>query len=891
MNLSTPPHPSLILTRHRLLSLAHTALAVGETRYARRLTLSWLAAFPGDLPVGLIYARALRQENLASQAVSALEGLCLADPEYLEAQEALANLAAASEAGAAGAGAAGAGAAGAGAAGAGAAGAAVALGGKVNSEVAAPPWAESLRQARRALALGDLAAAEALLFDLLQDDPPTPLAAITHLQILAAHHPPAPALALRNLSQTYHQRWPGCVQFTLFLADSLMDLGDHEHAVALLHQAATQDVTGQVAARLWGKDHPYRSLWPQKLESGAYGPTPPQSLPIPAGVATALGWNQLPAPSAPAPSAPAPSAPAPVLPPDETPTPKNPAPPPKALSESLLSVQNELERLADGLHQPQLAKTDGRFPAYVIFSTRRGLEAQYGPEAVDTLQIALKRFANSVRARHRWDVVTLFADDPKNAAALGIAPEAHTDAWGLKRSLNDLDNALGRRGERIGAVCIVGGPRVVPFHRLPNPVDDADADVPSDNPYTTRDENYFIPEWPVGRIPGDDSRSVQPLLHALEHLTAANLAQAQRKPLWQRGWQALRKWLGKNRQPASRSLGYTAAIWRRASLAVYRAIGEPRSLHVSPPVEAGALRFDFEPRMGYFNLHGIPDAVEWYGQRDPTEPGNAPDYPVALRPQDVQNSGHSPQVVFSEACYGAHIFDKSVEQALALKFLACGSQAVVGSTSVAYGSISMPLIAADLLGRLFWAAQQEGLPAGEALRRAKIGLAREMHQRQGYLDGEDQKTLIAFVLYGDPLGGMPADSKGAAAPKTALRTAGSAYIVKTICDRGDEANPVQPISPEVMAHVKHVVAQYLPGMADASVKLTTERAECAAGHTCPTSQMGAKSRPAQNPARKVVTLSKQIQTGAQGGMAVQHHQYARLTLDREGKLVKLVVSR
>mgnify|MGYP001081235206 CR=1 FL=1 len=70
---------------------------------------------------------------------------------------------------------------------------------------------------------------------------------------------------------------------------------------------------------------------------------------------------------------------------------------------------------------------------------------------------------------------------------------------------------------------------------------------------------------------------------------------------------------------------------------------------------------------------------------------------------------------------------------------------------MAYGSIAAPLAAADLLGHTFWRYLHEGFPAGEALRQAKIHLASSMSQRQGYLDGEDQKTLISFILFGDPL--------------------------------------------------------------------------------------------------------------------------------------------
>jgi hypothetical protein len=67
---------------------------------------------------------------------------------------------------------------------------------------------------------------------------------------------------------------------------------------------------------------------------------------------------------------------------------------------------------------------------------------------------------------------------------------------------NRLDKVFAKKGEMIGSLLIVGGPEVVPFHRLPNPTDDLDDEVLSDSPYSTRDSNYFVPEWPVSRIPG-----------------------------------------------------------------------------------------------------------------------------------------------------------------------------------------------------------------------------------------------------------------------------------------------------------------------------------------------------------------------------------------------------
>jgi hypothetical protein len=294
-------------------------------------------------------------------------------------------------------------------------------------------------------------------------------------------------------------------------------------------------------------------------------------------------------------------------------------------------------------------------------------------------------------------------------------------------------------------------------------------------------------------------------------------------------------------------------------------------------------------RLGYFNLHGLVEAAEWYGQADPTENRGEADYPVALRPEDIPGDGRVPQIIFAEACYGAHILGKTADEALALKFLQAGSQAVVGSTSTSYGAIASPLTAADFLGFAFWSNIREGLPAGEALRRAKIALAREMSERQGYLDGEDQKTLISFVLYGDPLAQVTGVKPSAKAVLRAVKPAASPH---TVCDRACGPEGCQPPDAEQMAYVKGIVEKYLPGMADACLQVSKEHTDCrASGGRCPGAPAGSANKlrqmaPERPPNRSVVTLSKTVSRQAH-----VHHHFARLTLDGDGKLVKLVVSR
>ncbi|MGH2524743.1 MAG: C25 family cysteine peptidase, partial [Anaerolineales bacterium] len=335
------------------------------------------------------------------------------------------------------------------------------------------------------------------------------------------------------------------------------------------------------------------------------------------------------------------------------------------------------------------------------------------------------------------------------------------------------------------------------------------------------------------------------------------------------------------------SLGYVANVWKEASAAVYTTIGDPRDLLTCPPVDASWFPVkELAPsHISYFNLHGIEDGSEWYGQRSANDFGSTPEYPVALRPADVLNSGRAPVIVFSEACYGANILGKKIGEALCLRFLECGTRALVGSTKIAYGSVTTPLIGADLLGRLFWQNANAGLPVGEALRRAKLQMAQEMHDRQGFLDGEDQKTLISFVLYGDPLATMP----GVRSTKEAKRLPAPRFVEPpaTVCDK---ANGDRAVSPEVVAQIKTVVARYLPGMNDAEWRVAHAHARCTAQHACPTAHLAVRAKYASSlhhdPHTTVVTLSKTLRADAR-----THPHYARITLDEKGAIIKLAVSR
>jgi hypothetical protein len=862
--------------RADLLQLIEASLAARQPTYARRAAQRYLTDWPADLGMQFALARALAAEGEAQEAAHVLEALVAADPEAFEAQRLFGDLLRSADRPDAAALA--------------YASAHISDGLGAPQGLSLPEWAVRARAACLADRIGDWETARRESEPVLDADTPSPLPSLIHMGAL--WHAGQFDLAF-PLAEGFHARWPGVVAFKLCLAECLIRHGEHSRALELLHDAAAQDVSGQVAQRHWGAAHPYAQMWESTLSAPLPGP-------LPAELITALGLNRLTGATAPALNPTPPrsgsndlqshsAALRGQLSPDSTPQ------PPQAdshnswrprVSEEIADIQAELDALAERLRRKetksQLPITDYH---YLVLSSRTRLIQSFDLSGFMAVDEAMKALAAGAAARAKMRASVLYVDDQASLKPFGLRPVNPANAWEIKTLLGELAAHLRQKNEAIGALLIVGGAGIVPFHHLPNPTDDPDPDIASDNPYTTPDENYFVPEWPVGRIPSGAGKNPEPLLRALRN-AAENHKRAEQRA--HRNWLVrLWLWLIGRRKASSgggSSFGYSANVWKHASLAVYTTIGDPRDLLTSPPVDAAALPAEglAPARLSYFNLHGIEDGPDWYGQRSAEDLGSAPEYPVALRPADVSNHGRAPVIVFSEACYGANIVGKTAEDALCLRFLDSGSRAVVASTKIAYGSVTTPLIGADLLGFYFWQNVAEGIPVGEALRRAKLQMAQEMHERQGFLDGEDQKTLIEFVLYGDPLATAP----GARPTKSAKRGAFKlAEPPPTICDKSDGEGE---LTPETVARIKSVVAQYLPGMRDAQWRTAHSHAQCTAKHNCPTAHLARyrKSPPGREPHTTVVTLSKTLHANSRA-----HPHYARVTLDENGAVVKLAVSR
>lgn len=887
--------------RNTFLKLIQTGLSTGRADFARFAANDWLHIWPGDTTVQVYLARAEMELGLIDSAKDRVKHVIGVDPEQVDAYGILASaLRAKGKADEA----------------RGFHACAKILKNEPLDPTSAPSWSLHLEEAMQRVRRSDFETAVEKASIALTADPQLILPTYSLMSIQRAAGKTDAALAVAQNSQP---RWPDCVAFLLLTGQDLLEGGDSQTGVEMLHRAASNDPSGQIIRRIFGDQHAYANLWPTEMSAEL-------SRPIPAEVATNLGDNRLTGSVEDKRDKVVEHQPCCETKADfgesqdmgkavvrrarkaRTKIADEPLPEPEAWeafrgpnageahqvsetapdSGALLDVDIEFRRLAQRLNARRRTRDeDGRSPAYVVLSSRSRLMQHLTEDGFNAIDERVLSLIESIRRRHGWTAYRIYIDDPSTLEPFGLSPVDPGNPWQIKLRISDLDRALGQRGEMIAALLIVGGDSIVPFHLLPNPTDDDDEVIPSDNPYATNDENYFIPEWPVGRLPGEDEPEL--LTRQLDNaLKNHKIQAAPGRSFW-----SLSRWLRIDLRrllaPKMKTLGYSASIWRKASFAVFKTIGDPNSLITSPPIEASKLPSQaMRPaQLSYFNLHGLEDSPEWYGQRDPfRDQKTVVEFPVALRPSDVINSGRAPRVVFTEACYGANSIGKTSESALSLKFLTSGSRAVVGSTKISYGSVTPPLIAADLLGQLFWQYLNQRVPVGEALRRAKLKLAAEMHRRQGYLDGEDQKTLISFVLYGDPLY-QPTPVTPQPGEKTVIRRAGRPTTMKTACALGGTRIVEEDLSPVTAKRIEHIVAQYLPGMQEAICKIHDQQIECAGGdHACPSQHLHQKGVHQSPSGTMVITLSKQIADGKR-----HHPHFARLTLDPQGKVMKLAVSR
>jgi len=918
----------MIVRRSKFLTIVQTAMSNGEFQFVRQACLIWMASYPGDLLVNFIYASALVELGDKEMAVATLERLIRFDPEFTEALTLYARLIKQANIDIE-----------------------TALSYLTRSVVpnkSLSSWLPALNQARSEFESGDYSSAEKSVLESLAHNPNLPHPAIMHLNVVLQMNN---ATLLKTLSDLYSSRWKDCLQIKIFSALAEMSNDNDSAGVEKLHWSAAHDVSGQVVLRLLGPNHVYQPLWPEDLKvyldlpvpanvaaelgwnilatgsSSAHSSTPTQvasdaptqavstkdmsaeealnallseqaTVPLHPGKLfdilqedsnTAVDYSEIPTAS--------------FFKEEIATPPADGKFTSQSFDESLFNqetrqtvaaldeIQSDFDQVTRKINRPELSNADTRFPSYVLMTSRKNLDNKYGANTSQVIIDSIRSLSAKILELPGWNSTVFIPDDPEFSNELGTTLLETANAETLKKALIDLDSKLSAKGEMIGALLIIGGNDIVPFHLLPNPTDDSDPHVPSDNPYATLDENFFVQQWPVGRLPDEKGKDAGYLLEQLRFLNNEYSVKKKTKKSFVSNFLAtlfgaLFAWLRmlSTKPQNNNHLGVSAEVWKSASSGVFGVIDDAKRLLTSPPTTSKNILEDRKAnsKFGYFNLHGLKESNEWYGQRDLSREGTDIEYPVALNTKTFTETTGTPSIVLSEACYGAWIFDKKVSDSVALNFLSRGTRAFIGSTVIAYGAPSKTLVAADLLAYHFWTHVKNEVAVGYALMRAKLALASKMTADQGFLDGEDQKTILSFVIYGDPL----ASSKDIKEMTKPIVRVATSPVIKTISDsRPDMIIKQDEMPNEILDKVRKVIKSYVPGMEEGKMAISPLLGVMQSDPDPELNRQNTLEAIKQSQ-RYVVTVKKSYEYRSKN-----FDQFARMTFDQKGKMVKLSTSK
>lgn len=766
---------TILINRSQFIELSNTAYQVENFAFAKRIIISWLKKYPSDLWIQYRLAIILYKLGLKDEAIRLSEIIVDHDPEFIEVWALLAALYPdASEQ------------------------KKVAIQRQkiLNSfkkqDIAGQTSKNVFFRKKESIDIDDLDD-----FDIL-----------SAIRIIKKIGSGTDLSSCHRLLKIYTRRWPKAVQFRLMLGDVLNRMGNSEEGIQIIHATLENDLIGQVAYRLWKSENPYKDLW---LDSDQLT-LDISTLEIPAKVAKhskldkeynlivesendldfqeqnrikkaentartnlnteeTFNNHQVNDPSIISQEDYLDSS---TRTTEKTKEPDREQSPiskktekKKELYPSFFSIKGDIKNLIkknekkigtattdpikEYVYKLNLEDADERFPVYVVLSTISGLTAKYGKNNKDFIDQEMRSVVDAVENREGWNAMVYYPDEFQSRSMTTMSAES------IRASLIQLDQSLSAKGLMIGALLIVGGHDVVPFFTLNNPAMDDDLKIYSDVPYASSDSICFYDQhWQIGRIPGDNSNDPGLLLSQLREIQNHHMTRFN-------GQKSGENKNGINKQPiigkfskvlkSEKCFGYSCAVWQRPSVAVYKNLTDASNLLISPATMASNFPLSRLENVdyAYFNLHGIKGQPNWYGQKDTKDTSSIPMIPVALEISNARNITKTPKVVFAENCYGSDIINRNESNALSLHMLGKTTHVFIGSTAIAYGAMNLPLTAADLLANLFWKHLLTGISCGEAFRRARKNLATEIESSNGSLDGEVQKTLLSFVLLGDPL--------------------------------------------------------------------------------------------------------------------------------------------
>jgi len=383
-------------------------------------------------------------------------------------------------------------------------------------------------------------------------------------------------------------------------------------------------------------------------------------------------------------------------------------------------------------------------------TVKRRLEHKYGAK-LQQIDTAIQAWIDADAKERSIYTVHVAVDDPAEMhqvwrdyfpRARPVRPvSGKVTARKIKRAIDDLWNRLSP-----DYLVLFGGHDIVPMFEVDNPsnflssppVVDRDRKLTTDNPYASSKVfrpgdvgSYLVPDRVTGRIP-DMMHSRDPTWF-VEYLKTATC------------------WEPKPVSFYRETYAICSSEMTTAGRDSMRYLSKPVSdLLISPPVRdiRRSSRNRLSARLHLIKCHGNPlDATFW---------GKGKRFVRAITSATLKAHLKPATLIGTMCCYGAQIFSPHAKHArshgrwpIASTYLRKGALGFVGSTRMAWlgqGAMgSADWIVADYLSRVL-----EGASIGRAFLESKQKFAGYYTAKGRVLDRKKEKTMIEYVLLGDP---------------------------------------------------------------------------------------------------------------------------------------------
>ena len=381
------------------------------------------------------------------------------------------------------------------------------------------------------------------------------------------------------------------------------------------------------------------------------------------------------------------------------------------------------------------------------------LKSKYDPAALKRIDTAIKRWIAGDKKRG-IQTVHVAVDDPADETMkkLRVKPvSGEATAPKIKRAVDDLWKKL-----KPEYLVLFGACDVVPMFEVFNPAYDQNGDddekVPTDNPYASSQRfrslqrsSYLVPDRIIGRIPDmladprDKGHNNDPAWFT-DYLETATSWKAQLRTFYAPPLYAI---------CTSESEGAGLQCLKYLSR-------EDSDLFLSPPItdRSSPARKQLSAPVHMIKCHGSQFRPAFYGEK---EADKQTKFFKAIRSATLESRLTRAALVTTMCCYGAQIYSPYDPKAkyrgqwpMASTYLRKGALGFVGSTMKAWVGFPLEKKWADVLAAGYLKNVLDGSSIGRAFLDSKTAYAYSIIDKGRILSLADEKTLIEYVLLGDP---------------------------------------------------------------------------------------------------------------------------------------------